>query len=86
MTTIDVLGYLAACCTTAAFVPQAVRVHRTRSTEDLSLAMFGVFTLGVLFWLAYGILVDSKPIIVANAITAVLSGYILSMKLREKKA
>jgi MtN3 and saliva related transmembrane protein len=79
----DVLGFLAAFCTTVAFLPQALQVYRTRRTQDLSLGMFLLFTTGVALWLAYGVMIASAPIWVANALTLLLAGYILVMKLTE---
>ncbi len=79
------LGYVAAFCTTVAFVPQAWLVYRTRQTHDLSLGMFLLFTAGVALWLVYGVLVHATPVVVANALTLLLAGYILAMKLTEKR-
>lgn len=79
----DLLGYLAAFCTTVAFFPQALQVYRTRRTQDLSLGMFLLFTTGVALWLGYGVLINSAPIYVANTLTLILAGYILFMKLTE---
>ena len=81
MTAADALGLLAGVLTTLAFVPQVIRVWRTRSARDLSLASFAIFTVGVALWLAYGIAVGALPVIVANAVTLVLAGAILVMKL-----
>ena len=81
----DLIGYIAAFCTTIAFVPQALTVWKTGSTRDLSLAMFLIFTFGVALWLAYGILLGSWPVTIANIFTLVLAGYILYMKLTEKR-
>ncbi len=77
-----VFGYLAAACTTISFIPQAVKVYRTKSAKDISLGMFSLMTAGVLFWLIYGIMLNSPPIIVANAVTLFLSLYILVMKIK----
>lgn len=81
MEPVDLLGYLAAFCTTVAFVPQAWKVYRTKQTNDLSLGMFVLFTTGVALWLAYGVLIASAPIYIANTFTLLLAGYILVMKL-----
>lgn len=81
----DFIGYIAAFCTTIAFVPQAMTVYKSRSTRDLSLAMFLIFTLGVMLWLVYGLLLGSYPIVIANFFTVMLAGYILFMKLTEKR-
>ena len=75
-------GYVAATLTTVAFIPQAVKTIRTRDTHSISLGMYVVFTIGIMFWFGYGIVLGSWPMIVSNAITFVLSATILAMKLR----
>lgn len=80
----DLLGSAAGFLTTAAFVPQVVKTWKSKSAADLSLGMFLVFALGVLLWLAYGILIGATPIIVANSVTLALALSILLMKLRFK--
>jgi MtN3 and saliva related transmembrane protein len=76
------LGYLAAAFTTAAFAPQAFMTIRTRNTSGISLAMYAIFTLGVVLWFAYGIALESWPIIVANGATLPLAATVLALKLR----
>jgi MtN3 and saliva related transmembrane protein len=78
------LGLAAAACTTLAFVPQFIKVWKTRSTHDISLAMYCVTCTGVLLWLVYGIILHDTPLIVANSVTIVLAGSILLMKIRFK--
>jgi MtN3 and saliva related transmembrane protein len=77
-----IVGLAAAVLTTLAFVPQVVKVWKTRSTSDISLKMYVAFTLGSVLWLVYGLLIDSWPVILANAVTAILSGSVLVMKIR----
>lgn len=79
---VDSIGYLAATCTTVSFLPQLVRVLKLRSTREISLGMFSVFSLGTAMWLIYGVLSHSWPVTVANAVTLVLSISILVLKLR----
>lgn len=76
------IGAIAATLTTCSFLPQVWRVCRTRHTKDISLLMYSLFTVGVALWLAYGILLDAWPIIIANSITLLLAGTVLLMKLR----
>lgn len=78
----DILGFAAATLTTAAFVPQAVKVYKSRKTEDLSLGLFAMLFVGVFLWLIYGLLISSAPVIAANAVTLLLVAYILWMKIR----
>lgn len=79
---IDMIGFAAAACTTIAFIPQAVKVYKFKSTKDISLGMFVLMTAGVFCWLVYGILLNSLPIILANTITFLLALYILLMKIK----
>jgi len=78
----ELLGYLAACCTTLAFVPQAVRTIRTRDTRPLPLGMYLLFTCGVLLWLSSGALIEDTPLIVANTVTGLLAAIILFHKIK----
>ncbi len=78
----DTIGSIAACLTTASFVPQVWHTLRTRDVSGISLGMYSLFTVGVALWLVYGILMVAWPIIIANAITTSLALAILVMKLR----
>tara|TARA_Y100000816_G_C25664969_1_gene352792 strand:- start:162 stop:443 length:282 start_codon:yes stop_codon:yes gene_type:complete len=81
---IKYIGFFAAFCTTFAFLPQAIKVYQTKSTKDISLYMFLIFTIGVLSWLIYGLIIKDLPVILANAVTLILSFFILIYKLRFK--
>ena len=78
----ELLGLVAGTLTTISFIPQVLQVWRSRSAADISLAMFLLFTLGVLLWGIYGVLIGSLAVIVANAVTFVLTVGIIAMKLR----
>ena len=78
----ELLGLVAGSLTTISFVPQVLKVWRSRSAADISLAMFLLFTVGVLLWGVYGVLIGSLAVIVANAVTFVLTVGIIAMKLR----
>ena len=78
----DLLGYLPAILTTVAFVPQVVKVWRTRCVRDISLPMYALFTTGVALWVVYGIAIRSAPVVCANVATLVLSLAVLVAKVR----
>ena len=78
----ELIGSLAATLTTVSFVPQVWKVWHTKHAADISLAMYGFFTLGVALWLVYGILLAAWPIIIANSITLLLAGVVMVMKLK----
>ena len=78
------IGFFAAFCTTISFLPQAIKVYKSKSTKDISLYMFLIFTIGVLSWLIYGLIINDLPVILANAVTLILSLFILIYKIRYK--
>ena len=85
MDSITLVGMLAGFCTTISFLPQMIKVHRTKSAHDLSIAMFIIFAVGVASWLVYGVLTGSIPIIAANFVTLLFCFYILFMKVKYGK-
>ena len=84
MNYVEIIGLLAAVCTTIAFLPQVVKTWKSKSAKDLSLGMFSLFFTGVGLWLAYGILQQDLPIILANGVTLILAGSLLFFKLTYK--
>jgi len=82
MALLDDAGYAAALCTTSAYIPQVLRVWRTRSTQDISLKTFLVLVAGLSLWLVYGVWRGEIPLIAANSVTLMLAGTILYFKLK----
>lgn len=79
---ITVMGYIAGACTTTAFFPQAIKIVKTKHTKDLSLGMYAILTIGVLLWTVYGLVNQDWPLVIANTVTLVLSGWIFFLKLQ----
>lgn len=84
MNTLTIIGLVAALFTTVAFLPQAIKVIKTKQTKDLSLVMYLAFTIGVALWTVYGIIGGFLPIIIANSITLLFALVILIMKVKYK--
>lgn len=80
----SMIGFIAATCTTFAFLPQAIKIIRTKHTRDLSLVMYSIFEVGLILWLIYGILITNYPIIFSNVITITFTTTILVLKIRYK--
>ena len=79
---IELIGLLAGFCTTGSFIPQIVKVHKTRSAKDFSWAWVAIFTIGVLLWLAYGLFLQSLAITLANGFTTIFLFAIIYYKIR----
>lgn len=84
-----VLGWMATAASVTSFVPQAVKIIRTRETTDISVGMYVLTVGGFILWTVYGTMIGAWPIIVTNTICASLSAFILAMTLlprRERNA
>jgi MtN3 and saliva related transmembrane protein len=77
-----VLGLVAGLMTTIGFVPQIIKGYRSKSMRDVSLIMPILLAVGMLFWLIYGIWLDSLPLVLWNAIALILNLIIIVLILR----
>jgi MtN3 and saliva related transmembrane protein len=82
---VDIIGYLAACLTTFSFLVQAIKSWRTKDLSGISVGMYTMFASGVALWLVYGLVINSMPLIVTNALTLAFALSILAMKIREEQ-
>ena len=82
---IGLIGTVAALCTTGAFIPQILKI-RKQGGEDVSVSMLVVYLVGVLLWLAYGLMFHAQAVIWANVVAAVLVGTALLLKVTWKEA
>lgn len=82
MDVITLIGFLAALLTTTAFIPQVLKIVKTKNTKDISLGMYVIFTSGIACWLIYGILIMNIPMITANCITLLLASLVLFYKIK----
>jgi len=85
MTLADIIASIAASFTTAAFVPQAILVWKSRNTVSISFLMYTVFISGLLMWTVYGLLTWQWPIIIANIVTVSLASSIWWVKVQNMR-
>ena len=81
----ELIGFIAAVCTTFAFLPQAIKVWKTKQTKDLSLRMYTVMFIGICLWYVYGLRINSLSIILANIVTGFLVFTILVYIFKNKE-
>lgn len=77
---IGIIGIIAGICTTISFIPQIIKILKTRHVRDISLYMFVILTTGIFLWLVYGIFLEQFPIILANSVSFILCLFILLAK------
>lgn len=85
MSLTTLLGLVAATCTTLSFLPQAVKIIKTKETGSISLLMYIFLECGLFLWLVYGILIKSFPLMLANGLALLLSSIILILKIRYER-
>lgn len=81
----EFFGYACGFCTTIAFLPQAIKSIATKNVSGLSLAMYIIYCIGLVFWVLYGVYLNSFQIILFNSITLIFNSIILYMIITTKK-
>ncbi|WP_252319949.1 SemiSWEET family sugar transporter [Spiroplasma endosymbiont of Lariophagus distinguendus] len=76
---IEILGYLAAICIPLAFLPQTIKLIKTRNTSGLSIFSYSIYQLGGLTFLIFGIFRNDIPMITCQTITATLNFIIIGI-------
>lgn len=76
------LGAVAATLTSFGFVPQIVKMWRTKSVRDVSPATLLQFVAGVLLWTIYGMHLKDPVIIAANFVSLSTLALTLAIYLR----
>jgi MtN3 and saliva related transmembrane protein len=79
---ITLLGITAGVLTTIAYLPQLIKTWQSKSAGDISWSMLIILCIGIILWLAYGVLVHDLPILLANIVTFILASVILVLKIR----
>ena len=81
ITLIECLGLAAGMLTTFSFLPQIIKIWRTRDVSSISLLMYSLFCFGILLWLVYGVVLGSIALTLTNGVTLCFAICILSLKI-----
>lgn len=82
MTFVTVLGYIAGALVVGSLLPQAVKSWTTKSTRDISLWRYIIYTFGLVLWVTYALLIHNGPVALTNAIGLALAVSILYLKIK----
>tara|TARA_B110000967_G_scaffold27894_1_gene25843 strand:- start:264 stop:533 length:270 start_codon:yes stop_codon:yes gene_type:complete len=80
----EIIGFIAAILTTSSFLPQLIKVWKTKSSKGVSTLMYFVMLLGVILWGVYGYLIESKSVLIANIVAGLLQIVILILIFKNK--
>lgn len=78
----DTLGFIGGALVTCSLIPQLVRVFKLKSAREISILFTTLLLAGIIIWLAYGISLRLIPVILWNAVGAVLVALLLYAKLK----
>jgi MtN3 and saliva related transmembrane protein len=81
----EAVGFIAAVLTTSCYVPQVWHTWKTKEVAGISLMMYLALFGGVGFWLVYGVLLGSMPLILSNIFCLSMIGAIMAMKVKFSK-
>lgn len=76
----ELLGYAAAAFSVISFLPQVLKICKSRSAKDISSSMYVIYLISVILWLFYGIKINSIHLILSEVFTLILVIVILVMK------
>ena len=69
----EIVGFLAGFGTTFAAVPDLFAMFRRRSTAGMNPRMAAIMGVFQIFWIYYGLLIASRPVIVWNVVGVVIN-------------
>ena len=80
----DIIGYIGGIFSSVSFLPQVIKIWKTKSAHDLSMATLLLLTTNVTLWLTYGITIKSTPLWLTNAIVLAMVLTMIYFKIRFK--
>jgi MtN3 and saliva related transmembrane protein len=81
----EIVGFSAAALTAFGFLPQVIKIYKTKSCQDISLLALIQFTIGISLWLLYGVHLKNAVIICANLVTllVLISAFVLYFRYKK---
>lgn len=80
----EMVGYVGGVMSSISFLPQVIKIWKTKSAEDLSMLTLIFLTCNITIWLTYGILIGSTPMWLTNAILLVMVSCLIYFKIKFK--
>lgn len=82
MNNTELIGYIAGSLGSISLLPQVIKSWRSKSTKDISILWSSINVVGQAFWIIYGVLVSSQPLIVMSSINLGLGFFVFILKIR----
>ena len=85
MDIVNLVGAAGGIVSSITFLPQVIKIWKTKSAKDLSMGTLLFLVLNVSLWLLYGILTNLYPIIITNGIVLSMVFIMIYFKLTFKE-
>jgi MtN3 and saliva related transmembrane protein len=80
------IGILASVITSLCMIPQLIKIIKSRSAEQVSMAMIVTLLIGLLLWTYYGVLKKDIILMVANIMSIIINLTTLIFVLKYRNA
>ena len=80
----QIIGLVAGTITSITFLPQVIRIWKTKSAKDLSMLMMIMLIGGTTLWFSYGLMIKDAAIIYTNSMVLAMSLIMMFFKLKYK--
>jgi len=85
MSLLAVLAMISGIVASSAYFPQAYKIIKRKSAQDLSLPSFGLFGISIFVWLLYGIELRNLPIVLPNVVALIGCSLVIFLSLYYKR-
>ena len=82
---IEYIGYTAGVFAVSIFLPQTIKILKTKSAKDLSLMTLIITVINCSLWVLYGILKEAPSVYVTNSLMEVVALVTLYLKVKYSK-
>ncbi|MDR2458145.1 MAG: hypothetical protein LBD41_06675 [Clostridiales Family XIII bacterium] len=86
MEQLEYLGFAAGFFSMIAFIPQVYKTYKLKSAKGISIQTFIIFSLGLLLWIIYGLIVHKAPIYITNIVMLIVSSAQIILKIKYDRA
>lgn len=78
------IGFFAGFLTVTSYLPQSIKVWKSKDVKDLSFGTFAMLIAAACTWITYGVLASDMPVILTNCGTLLINISILTAKIKFK--
>lgn len=81
----EIIGYAGAVISSVSFMPQVIKIWKTKSAHDLSMITLFLLSANAALWSLYGILKDAKPLWITNVLMLAMVLLMIVFKILYRK-